>query len=135
MLPDDREPESSPLPDFATRRGLEIVAVDIEGVKLGEAVALTALSPGLTAEEPLALFAPRNFWFTFTALNDIGFFAVDELRICPSSADLALRASLSDPPLALPSAEGNPSSDDSGFGVERSSLAVSFTKAGLLGPS
>lgn len=124
ILEDD---ESSPL-DLATRRGFGARLLE---VGVGEADAPAGLSPFFTATEPVALFAAKNFLFTDTDLNEIGFFVADDVRTCPSP--LALSASLSDPPLTLPSVDGTPSSEGSGLGVAGlPSLAVSFKDAGLL---
>lgn len=119
--------ESNPLPDLATRRGLDTRVLE---VVVGEAEAPAPLSPFFGAVELVAPLAAKNFLFTDTALKEIGFLAVEDVRICPSP--FVLSASLSDPPLTLPSVDGTPSSDGSGFGVAGPSLAVSFTEAGLL---
>ena len=124
ILEDD---ESRPL-DLATRRGFGARLLE-DGV--GEADAPAGLSPFFAATELVAPFAAKNFLFTDTDLNEIGFFVVDDVRTCPSP--LALSASLSDPPLTLPSVDGTPSSEGSGLGVAGlPSLAVSFKDADLL---
>ena len=121
------EDESNPLPDFATRRGFETRVLE---VGVGEAEAPAPLSPFFAAVEAVAPLAARNFLFTDTLLKEIGFLAVEDVRTCPSA--FALSASLSDPPLALPSVDGTPRSFGSGLGVAEPSLAVSFTDEGLL---
>jgi len=91
------------------------------------------LSPALAGVAPVAPFAARNVLFTETALNDMGFLTVEEVRTWPSTADFDFIASLSDPPLTLTSAEVTATSATSGFGVvDRSSLASSLTGAGSL---
>ena len=78
------------------------------GVNRGDVT--PALEPLLLAFELDAPLAARNFLLTETDLNVAGFFTVDELRAWPSEVSFDLCASLSDPPLTLPSVDGTPSS-------------------------
>ena len=129
-LAESLDEDTKPFPDLATSRGLEVVDVVEAGVTSGDVA--PGVAPFLFAVELEELLAAKNFLFTDTALNVAGFFTVDELRTWPSELDFDLSASLSDPPLMLPSVDGTPSSVVSGFGVDWPSLAPSFTDSGLL---
>lgn len=129
-LADSLDDETKPFPDFATSRGLLTFEAVEAGVTSGDTA--PGVAPFLLVVEFAELLAARNFLFTDTALKVAGFLTVDELRTWPSELDFDLSASLSDPPLMLPSVEGTPSSVVSGFGVDWPSLAPSFTDDGLL---
>lgn len=98
----------APPPVFAMRRGRVDDKEDIPGGGVLEPG--TDFSIGFGAP-PLGLaFDARKVLLTETALKVVGFFAEDADRPCPLSTSLSLdqsvrEASVSDPPLKLPSAE------------------------------
>lgn len=118
------------LPDFATSRGFDTSVADAVAELV---VALPApLSPGFDGVGPAAPFAARKVLLTDTALNDIGFLTVEEVRTWPSTMPFDFIASLSDPPLTLTSADVTATSPASRIGVAvRSSSIPPFTVGGL----
>lgn len=119
------------LPDFATRRGFD--TTELDGVAELGVEAPATLSPALGGIGPVVPFAARKVLFTDTALNDIGFLTVDEVRTWPSITPFDFIVSLSDPPLTLTSADVTATSAPSVSGVvERSSSILAFIVGGLL---
>lgn len=118
------------LPDFATSRGFDIRVADAVAELVAELPA--PLSPDLGGVGPVAPFAARKVLLTDTALNDIGFLTVEEVRTWPSAVLFDFTASLSDPPLTLTSADVTATSAASRIGVAvRSTSIPSFTVGGL----
>lgn len=118
------------LPDFATSRGFDTRVADAVE-ELVVALPVT-LSPDFDGMGPAAPFAARKVLLTDTALNDIGFLTVEEVRTWPSTVPFDFIASLSDPPLTLTSADVTAISAASSIGVAvRSSSIPSFTVGGL----
>lgn len=107
---DERGAESrSPLPVFATRRGLGVA--DTEGPAWTAAEPATDLfSPNFDGAVPVAPFDARNVLFTVTALKDVGFLTIEAVLTWPLSSTRSfelspLEASVSEPPLILAAAE------------------------------
>lgn len=118
------------LPDFATSRGLDTRVADAVVELVAELLA--PLSPDLGGVAPVAPFVARKVLLTDTALNDIGFLTVEEVRTWPSTVLFDFTASLSDPPLTLTSADVTATSTASRFGVAvRTTSIPSFTVGGL----
>jgi hypothetical protein len=70
----------SPLPDFATNRGLGVD--EVEAVKVVGAVAETVgpLSPTFDGTTVVEAFDAKNVLFTETALKEVGFFTAEADR-------------------------------------------------------
>lgn len=114
------------LPDFATSRGFDTRVADAVAELVVELPA--PLSPDFGGVGPVAPFAARKVLLTDTALNDIGFLTVEEVRTWPSTVLFDFTASLSDPPLTLTSADVTATSVASRIGVAvRSTSIPSFT--------
>jgi hypothetical protein len=125
-----REVDIKLLPDFATSLGFD--TKDADAVAELAVELPVPLSPGLGGVGPVAPFAARKVLLTDTALNDIGFLTVEEVRTWPSTVPFDFTASLSDPPLTLTSADVTATSAASSIGVAvRESSIPSFTVAGL----
>jgi hypothetical protein len=115
------------LPDFATSRGFDTRVADAVAELVVELT--VPLSPAFGGVGP---FAARKVLLTDTALNDIGFLTVEEVRTWPSTVPFDFTASLSDPPLTLTSADVTATSAASRIGVAvRSTSIPSFTVGGL----
>lgn len=69
----------SPLPDFATRRGFGASVAEVPARAVAEPGTFLS-GPSLVGAEPTTPLVARNFLFTETALNDIGFFREDAER-------------------------------------------------------